>query len=82
MDFKVIAPEMIFVDENIRVTALRTHHLTDEENPEPTYGYKVDFADGFRLFYTGDLRNDFSDFRKSSPRRQAIYVFANQRILI
>ena len=62
MDFKVIAPEMIFADENIRVTALRTHHLTDEENPEPTYGYKVDFADGFRLFYTGDLRNDFSDF--------------------
>lgn len=62
MDFKVIAPEMIFEDENIRVTALRTHHLIDEEPAEPTYGYQIDFNDGFRIVYTGDLRVDFSDF--------------------
>lgn len=62
MDFKVIAPEMIFEDENIRVTALRTHHLVDEEPAEPTYGYQIDFNDGFRIVYTGDLRVDFSDF--------------------
>ena len=62
MDFRVIAPEMIFEDENIRVTALRTHHLIDEEPAEPTYGYQIDFNDGFRIVYTGDLRVDFSDF--------------------
>ena len=62
MDFKVIEPKLIFEDENIRVTALRTHHLVDEEPAEPTYGYQIDFYDGFRIVYTGDLRVDFSDF--------------------
>jgi ribonuclease BN (tRNA processing enzyme) len=59
--FKVAEPGHIYADENIRVTALPTRHISNSEQDFPSFGYQLDVADK-RVVYTGDLRGDFSDF--------------------
>ncbi|MFA6715861.1 MAG: MBL fold metallo-hydrolase [Victivallales bacterium] len=62
LDFKVTQPGYVFADNSVKITALPTRHLEDEATLENSFGYCFDFVDGFRLVYTGDLKNDFSDF--------------------
>jgi len=62
LTFNVTSPDMIFSDSNLKVTAIPTRHMENEATVEESFGYCFDFVHGFRLIYTGDLKNDFSDF--------------------
>ena len=61
LTFKVTEPGLVFDDENLKVTALSTKHLENEQQGFPSYGYRLDIGDK-RIIYTGDLKHDFSDF--------------------
>lgn len=49
----------IYKDENIKVTAIATGHISGA----PTYAYLVE-AEGKRVVFTGDLAGDFHDYPK------------------
>lgn len=61
LTFKATVPGLIFTDEHCRVTALPTKHLQDETQDVLSYGYQLDIG-AKRVIYSGDLRDDFSDF--------------------
>ena len=51
---------MVYSDENIKVTAVKTEHLKGVE--KPSYAFTVETADGKNFLYTGDLSCDFHDY--------------------
>jgi len=57
--FTLVSEGMIYEDENIKVTAIRTQHLMN--GVFPSYANKVETADK-RFLYTGDLNPDFHDY--------------------
>ncbi|MFA6816380.1 MAG: MBL fold metallo-hydrolase [Lentisphaeria bacterium] len=61
LDFHVVEPKCIFKDENLQVKALPTRHLENEQQNFPSYAYQFGI-NAKRLIYTGDLKQDFSDF--------------------
>ena len=61
LTFHVTEPNLIFTDDNMRVSALPTRHLEDVREGFPSYGYQLDI-NGKRIVHTGDLKQDFSDF--------------------
>ncbi len=66
--FHVIAPDFVYRDENICVTAIPTDHIGWAGCP--SYAYLIE-AEGKRLVFTGDLRNrdaaDFPAVAKNEP---------------
>lgn len=56
---KTVAPGMFFEDSNVKIHALPTRHM--ENNDKNSYAFLME-AGGKRLVLTGDLTPDFSDF--------------------
>ena len=59
VSFSLAREGVIYTDENIKVTAIRTKHLNDGEFP--SYSYMVETEDQ-RFLYTGDLNPNFHDY--------------------
>ncbi len=53
---------LVYEDENARVHAIRTEHMMNGELP--SFAFMVEFMDGKRFLYTGDLNCDFHDYPK------------------
>ena len=49
---------VIYEDENVKVTAIRTQHMGGDL---PSYAYLFE-GEGKKLLHTGDLRGDFADY--------------------
>lgn len=67
--FRLMRPDFIYEDENIRVTPIPTRHMHKENRP--TYAYLVE-ADGKKVLFTGDLsqhleENDFPAYALEHP---------------
>ncbi len=66
--FRVIGPDFVYEDENIRVTAIPTNHIGWAGLP--SYAYLIE-AEGKRVVFTGDLQNgdagDFPAVAKNEP---------------
>ena len=60
-----------FNDGNVEVTAFQTEHLTDPERPSFAYSIKTE---GKKLFFTGDLRGDCSDFPLEAAQESDLVV--------
>ncbi len=66
--FHVIAPDFVYEDENLRITAIPTNHICWPDHP--SYAYLIE-AEGKRLVFTGDLQHrdagDFPAAAKNEP---------------
>ncbi len=63
--FRMLAakPGVIFDKYGIRVTAIRTEHISADI---PSFAYIFESDDGKRVLFTGDLAYDFHDFPKEA----------------
>lgn len=59
VSYALVEEGVIYTDENIKVTAIRTQHLRNGEFP--SFSYMVETEDK-RFLYTGDLNPDFHDY--------------------
>ncbi|MBQ8310036.1 MAG: MBL fold metallo-hydrolase [Clostridia bacterium] len=59
MRFRVFEEGKVYEDENVKVTAIRTHHC----DPKPSYAFVVE-SDGKKTLFTGDLSVVNGDFPK------------------
>ncbi len=57
--FSLVEEGVIYADENIKVSAIRTQHLRNGEFP--SFAYMVETEDK-RFLYTADLNPDFHDY--------------------
>lgn len=55
LDFNTYSPGVIYEDECIRVSAIPTKHIQN------AYSFLVE-AEGKKLFFTGDMSNDFPEY--------------------
>ncbi len=65
LEIKAFTDGLIYKDDNIAVTAIRTRHLSTANGEPSSFAFVLDFKkEGKRVLHTGDLRCDFSDFPK------------------
>ena len=62
-----VSEGVIYQDDGIRVTAIRTRHISDEI---PSYSYMVETDDNKRVLFTGDLTSNLQDFPEIAKREQ------------
>ena len=55
VEISVIEEGLIYEDENVKVSAIKTMHA------EPSYAFVIE-AEGKRVVFTGDLKRDMSDY--------------------
>lgn len=62
--FGTVSDGVLYADNNLRITAIRTRHLTVNGVPS-SFAYLLEFhREDISILHTGDLRGDFSDFPK------------------
>ena len=59
VSFRLSESGVVYTDENITVTAIRTEHV--EDGRYESYAYMIE-GEGKRILYTGDLNRDFHDY--------------------
>lgn len=71
--YRAVTDGMIYDDENLTVTAIRTKHLRTEGRTKGTpcsFAYVLEFKkEQLTVLHTGDLWMDFSDFPKIASQR-------------
>lgn len=70
LSFKVAQAGEVYRDDKVQVLALATKHLENEDNAFPSYAYELNIADK-KVFYTGDLKFDFSDFPEKALKEES-----------
>lgn len=73
LEYRAVDDGVIYEDENLHVTAIRTQHLRTRGRTEGdpcSFAYVLHFKKENRtILHTGDLRSDFADFPKISAER-------------
>lgn len=62
VSFSLTTDGLVYSDENVRVSAIRTRHLLADGVPS-SFAYMLEFKKGdISVLHSGDLRSDFADF--------------------
>lgn len=73
ISYKAVADGVFYDDGVLRVSGIPTRHFESAGQDYPSFAFLLE-AEGKRILYTGDLKNDFSDFPVSACRKSQVCI--------